>query len=68
MKIFWKSISAAEANKLLDSVTHEEVSLPTETILEIKKCLQDSASFLPPSGRRFQDWGVGLLERFDEAE
>jgi hypothetical protein len=65
MKIFWKSIIAEEAHKLLDSTTHEEVSLPVETILEIEKCLRDSASFLPPSGRKFQDWDVGLLERFD---
>jgi hypothetical protein len=65
MKIFWKAISAAEANKLLDSSTHEEVSLPAETIIEIERLLRQSASFLPPSGRMFQDWDVGLLERFD---
>jgi hypothetical protein len=65
MKIFWKSISAAEANKLIDGTTHEEVSLPAETILEIEACLRQSVSVLPPSGRQFQDWDVGLLERFD---
>ena len=65
MKIFWKSLTATEANKLLNSSTHEEISLPWETIIEIEKCLRDSAAFLPPSGRRFQDWDVGLLERFD---
>lgn len=68
MKIFWKSISPTEADKLLNSTTHEEVSLPSETILEIEKCLQDSAFFLPPSGRKFQDWDVGLLEKFDGGE
>ena len=65
MKIFWKSCSAEEAEKLLDSATHEEVSLPVETIVKVEKCLRDSAAFLPPSGRKFQDWDVGLLERFD---
>ncbi|KAG0648175.1 Ubiquitin-conjugating enzyme E2C-binding [Hyphodiscus hymeniophilus] len=65
MKIFWKSISATEADNLLNGSSHEEVSLSTEAIIEIEKCLRDSASFLPPSGRKFQDWDVGLLERFD---
>jgi hypothetical protein len=65
MKIFWKSITDTDANKLLDSTTYEEISLPAETILEIEKCLKASESFLPPSNRKFQDWNVGLLERFD---
>ena len=65
MKIFWKSISVTEANKLMESSAHEEVSLPAETILEIQKCLRDSASFLPLSSRKFQDWDVGLLRKFD---
>jgi hypothetical protein len=65
MKIFWKSITSAEAVKLLDSSTHEEVSLPTETLIEIEKSLRQSATALPPSGRKFQDCDVGLLERFE---
>lgn len=65
MKIFWKAIQAKEADSLLDSAAHEEVSLPLETIVEIEKCLRDSAAFLPASGRKFQDWDVGLLDRFE---
>jgi hypothetical protein len=65
MKLFWKSISPTEADTLLNGTTHEEFSLPVETIIEIEKELRDSASFLPLSGRKFQDWDVGLLERFD---
>jgi hypothetical protein len=66
MKIFFKSVSAAAAKVLLESDAVEEVSLPTETIAEIEASLRQSAHFLPPSGQKFQDWSVGLLERFDE--
>jgi HECT-like Ubiquitin-conjugating enzyme (E2)-binding len=68
MKIFWKAVSGSAADKLMEDNTRpvEDVSLPLETILEIKKDLLDSAFLLPPSQRRFQDWDVGLLERFEE--
>lgn len=65
MKILWKSISPLEAGMLLNSTTCEDVSLPSEMIIDIENLLRDSASSLPPSGRKFQDWDVGLLERFD---
>ena len=65
MKIFWKPVSAAEADRLLGGATHEEVSLPASAIVEIEDCLRESASFLPPGARKFQGWDVGLLERFD---
>jgi hypothetical protein len=68
MKIFWKVVSVSDAEKLTEdnSRTVEEISLPAETILEIKKDLLDSALLLPPSPRKFQDWDVGLLKRFEE--
>jgi hypothetical protein len=68
MKVFWKTVSAAEATISMDSAGVEELSLPTEVILEMEKCLRDSARLLPPNVRRFKEWNVGLLERFEEEE
>lgn len=34
------------------------------TFASLKTNLEESASLLPRSARRFQDWRVGLLERF----
>jgi len=66
MKIFWKTVSAATAESMMEGNKAEEVFLPPQTILEIEELLWTSAFFLPPSGRKFQDWDVGLLERFEE--
>lgn len=66
MKVFWKHVDDTAANTLMESDGTEEVSLPVDTILEIKASLRDSAKFLPPSSRKFQDWDVGLLERFED--
>jgi ubiquitin-protein ligase E3 D len=65
MKVFWKYIDNSTANGLVESDSIEEVSLPMEAILEIEANLRSSAQFLPPGGRKFQGWDVGLLERFE---
>jgi hypothetical protein len=66
MKMFWKSVDLAAADALIESEGVEEVFLPVETILEIEATLRDSVELLPPSARKFQDWNVGLLERFQQ--
>lgn len=68
MKVFWKSVSATAAEKIMDKDGVEEVALPKETIVEIRNSLRNSAVLLPPSGRKFQDWNVGLLDRFEEQD
>jgi hypothetical protein len=67
MKVFWKAVSASSAAKLMESNGVEEVSLPAEVLLELRNALQHSAFVLPPSARRFQDWDVGILDRFEES-
>ena len=54
------------AEKLVGSNGVEEMYLPVEAINGIELCLQLSSSFLPPSARKFQNWDVGLLERYEE--
>ncbi|KAH8593335.1 ubiquitin-conjugating enzyme E2-binding protein [Bisporella sp. PMI_857] len=65
MKIFWKRISGSMVESLVGNASVEEVFLPEETIAEIHETLRESADFLPASARKFQDWDVGLLERFE---
>jgi hypothetical protein len=66
MKVFWKLVSREEADSSVASASAEEVLLPTEVIDEIKACLQKSVLILPPSARKFKEWDVGLLERYEE--
>lgn len=66
MKVFWKAVTAETAKTLMESTGVEEVLLPTEAIYGIERCLRSSSLFLPPSARKFQNWDVGLLERYEE--
>jgi ubiquitin-protein ligase E3 D len=66
MKVFWQMVSVEEAIVLMDKEGVEEVALPQEVIIEIEGCLRTSAGFLPPSARKFQEWEVGLLERYEQ--
>ena len=65
MKVFWRTLNAAEATVLMDSEVVEDVSLPVEAIVELETCLLESAKLLPPHVRKFKEWDVGLLERFE---
>ena len=66
MKVFWKTVSIAEATVLMDLEGVEEVELPVEAIVEMETCLRDSAQLLPPNMRNFKEWDVGLVDRFEE--
>ena len=65
MKIFWKPVSGSIAEKLMDTEGVEELILPQETIVEIERDLVESASLLPRTNRKFQDWDVGLMDRWE---
>lgn len=65
MKVFWNPVSLIAATELADTPGVEEILLPIDAIREIEEVLRSSAGFLPPSGRKFRDWEVGLLERFE---
>lgn len=66
MKVFWESVNAEAADALMGSTGVEEILLPAEAIYGMETHLRSSSSFLPPSARKFQNWDVGLLERFEE--
>jgi hypothetical protein len=66
MKVFWKAVTMETAEALVEGNGVEEVLLPAEAICGIESCLRSTSSFLPPRARKFQNWDVGLLERYEE--
>jgi HECT-like Ubiquitin-conjugating enzyme (E2)-binding len=66
MKVFYNEID--DPLKLLDEYqsTLEELALPKQELEELKQTLVGSAQILPQSARTFQDWQVGLLDRYEE--
>lgn len=51
-----------------ESTTIEDVEFPTELYEELEKSLDESQDVLPATARKFKEWDVGLLERFDVGE
>ncbi|KAJ9637647.1 hypothetical protein H2204_004796 [Knufia peltigerae] len=66
MKIFYKAL--ADPEKFLDdnSNTHEELAVPEDDYAEFKKVLFESTEILPEAAQTFQDWTVGLLDRWEK--
>lgn len=51
-----------------ESATIEDAEFPRELFQELEKDLNESQDVLPATARKFQEWDVGLLERFDVGE
>jgi hypothetical protein len=66
MKVFWKKVTLETAENLAEGNGVEEILLPSEAICEIESCLRSTSLFLPPTARKFQNWDVGLLDRYEE--
>lgn len=66
MKIFYKDLSDPE--KFLDdnSNTHEELVVPEDDYNEFKTALVESTDILPEAAQTFQDWTIGLLDRWEK--
>ncbi|KAI1113117.1 ubiquitin-conjugating enzyme E2C-binding protein [Nemania sp. NC0429] len=67
VKVFYRTVSPDEADKMLESMTSDvqDISLPPEAIQRIGELLNKSNAFVPESDRRFQNWTVGLLEKWN---
>ena len=67
IKLLYRIISVAEADKMLESLTSEvqEVNLPREAMNDAWKRLQESNALLPVNERLFQNSNVGLLDRWE---
>ena len=66
MKVFWeiKQDLDTTADKL--SASFETVKLPTVVYAAVVNAFKSNSTLLPASARRFQDWNVSLLERFQD--
>lgn len=64
MKIFYQSVE--DPQKLLEEQSNllEELFIPAPILQEFITMLTDSTNLLPQSARGFQEWTVGLLERY----
>ncbi|KAI1425327.1 ubiquitin-conjugating enzyme E2-binding protein [Xylaria sp. FL1777] len=66
-KVFYRTVSQREADKMMESITSDvqDISLPSEAITTVAGLLRNSTCFVPESDRKFQEWTVGLLEKWD---
>lgn len=72
LKVFYQTV--ADTSALTNSApgtpisaTLEELCLPYNIYRDMVLALESSNKILPPSGRKFQEWNVGLLNLFEEA-
>ncbi|KAI1379389.1 ubiquitin-conjugating enzyme E2-binding protein [Hypoxylon crocopeplum] len=67
VKVFYRMVSQDEADKLLDSMTSDvqDITLPADAIRKVVDMLSSSNHLLSQSDRQFQEWTVGLLEKWD---
>jgi len=65
MKVFWQEVTSTETNAIVEKGNIEELLLPGQAIAELRHIIKDSASILPRNTRKFQQWNVGLMERYD---
>ena len=67
MKIFYK-VTSDPVKILEDDInSFEELILQPEDLKDFIKSLEDSADVLPQSAREFQDWRIGLLDRYEKS-
>ena len=64
MKVFYQVITDPQKVIEENSTFVEEVFLPTEALQDLHKVLLASTATLPPVARHFQEWQVGLLDRY----
>ncbi|KAI0597903.1 ubiquitin-conjugating enzyme E2-binding protein [Biscogniauxia sp. FL1348] len=67
VKVLYRMVNQDEADKMLDSMTSDvqDISLPIKTIEMVIELLDKSNSNVPLGERKFKDWSVGLLEKWN---
>ncbi|OCT48771.1 hypothetical protein CLCR_04815 [Cladophialophora carrionii] len=66
MKVFYQAISDPEKYLDTNGTHHDELVVPQEDFAGFKQTLEESTEILPYSARTFQDWKVGLLDRWEK--
>ena len=67
VKVLWQDSDAAtgDSEKLGGPTSSEgELRVRKEVVAMLRETLARTTQWLPEAARRFQDWHVGLLERF----
>ncbi|KAI0011297.1 ubiquitin-conjugating enzyme E2-binding protein [Xylariaceae sp. FL0662B] len=69
IKVFYRMVSPDGADRMLDSMTSDvqDITLPADAIETVLGILNSSNGFLPQNDRKFKEWTVGLLERWNES-
>ena len=66
MKVFYKPLpDPAEFLDSNESSSYEELIVPEEDFVDFRQTIHQSTDVLPDSARTFQDWHVGLLDRWE---
>ncbi|KAL7945976.1 ubiquitin-conjugating enzyme E2-binding protein [Trichoderma barbatum] len=67
IKVLYQDIDVEQGNELVDSMTSgvQDISFPAAAIRTARQLLQESNNLMPASERLFQQWHVGLLERWE---
>ncbi|KAK1764706.1 nipped-B-like protein A [Phialemonium atrogriseum] len=68
MKLLYRTVGAAEADRMLDAVAsdvQEVGGLPADAVAAVAAELEVGTALLPPAEREFRGWQVGLLRRWE---
>lgn len=65
MKVFWQYVDDADRLLATQNSSLESVELPIAVHKALEEALHSNMKMLPSSARRFQEWNVSLLERFE---
>ncbi|KAK4247425.1 ubiquitin-conjugating enzyme E2-binding protein [Corynascus novoguineensis] len=67
IKLLYRPLSLQEADKMLEAVTcdSQEINLPAQALNDVMRHLEHSNALLPLKERKFREWNVGLLTRWE---
>lgn len=66
MKIFFKPLADPQSFLDANSNTCEELVVPEDDFVDFGHTVRESTAILPQAARKFQEWDVGLLDRWEK--
>ncbi|KAK7923369.1 hypothetical protein PG985_007440 [Apiospora marii] len=66
VKVFYRFVTQAEADKLVESMVSDvqDITLPAAAATQLREELERSNGYLPKPIRNFNQWKIGLLEKW----
>jgi hypothetical protein len=68
IKAYHKPLSDPSGFLNKNSTSYEHLLFPSSLYIALLEALETSKQLLPAVARKFQDWDVGILERFDASD